>query len=250
LFLCSLSVVDVLSDRYGSHVLESVLFRLPSLLAAESAALNEEPAEALQQSTASTARAQQAWRNVGTHSKASVEGSGPNAKRTPLRAHVFQLVTRLIPDGEWIALASHAHASFALRHIVHILAGETNIKAMADTTGSKPGVVAPSATVDPAIPAYLAGLEELLPWMTQEVVATEADELEATARSASAVPVLQSLLRAVDKSARALGDSSRDGAPVHPARVQLQSMMAKLLQFPGADETQWTPEQVTQSTKK
>lgn len=259
-------MVEVFSDRYGSHVLESVFFRLPALLAEEAAAVAAEESgqgdmsalaakEAAQKvATSLSTRTAAAWRNVGTHSSGSVLASAPDATRTPLRAHFFRLIAAAVPEGQLLSLAQHAHAAFALRHAAHILAGETDIRALADAdSGVKSSSSSSAATPAAAAaawsatsaPSYLVGLEELLPWMVQEVSASAPDELEEAARSASAVPTLQVLLRSADRSAKLA-----TGTGAEAARTHTKTLMAKLIQFRAADEDSWTPENTTQASKK
>lgn len=258
------NVVDVLSDRYGSHVLESVLFRLPALLKAEDEAarggLAEAPRDADARVVRQRAKTEAAWKNVGTHSRGSVAAQSDPAT-LPLRAHFFTLVTHL--EGSWLALAQNAHASFLLRHLIHVLQGEENIQALAgDSAGAaNPAQAAAAAAAATAaavasasgLPAYLLGLEELLPWIVQEVCAGSADELEAAARSPSGAPVLQTLARSMAKLARVYAPTETAPAGsglVGALQTQLQSLCAALLQFQGTNPDNWTPDSLTVTSKK
>lgn len=256
------SIVDVLADRYGSHVVESVLFRLPKLLAEEDAAARngeeESKADADKRMIRQRAKTEAAWKNVGTHSKGTVAQQS-DAATLPLRAHFFTLVSHL--GGSWLSLAQNAHASYLLRHLIHLLQGEEDIKALAvdsvPTPGAKHAAAAAAAAAVSAalsLPAYLLGLEELLPWIVQEVCAASSDDLEAASHNASGAPVLQSLAQAMAKLQRLAlspyggGETSKSGLSA-ALQDQMRLLFARLLQFEGTDSDSWTPESQTVSSK-
>lgn len=246
--LFSHSVLEALSDRYGSHVLEAIFFRMPALLAAEeAAALDSDDTEIAAAAPAagptpaqraSEARAASAWRNVGTHSEANIASARPSQ---PLRGHLFRML--LLAAPRWIELAQHAHASFGLRHLLHLAVGESNLRALYDPNAP---TSTPQSGAQPTVPSYLHGLEELLPLGVQLLLAAPSESVEECTRSASAVPVLQALLRSMHRLVLAYGSDSAAGSAV---RAQMQAVMAKMLRFKGSDD-EWTPENTTQAAKK
>jgi len=273
-------VVDVLADRYGSHVLESVLFRLPALLAAEDAAAREakEAADASATGAAATtvqeearraaltarqiSKMESAWRQMGTHSASSVEFTeGSAISALPLRAHFHALVAGVADN--WATLAQNAHASYSLRHIVHLLQGEQHIQAAAEAADNAghhgaskrphPGHAAAAAASAAAasasllsLPSYLVGLEELLPWVVQEWLAAAHEDLEAVATNASGAPVLSALARSMSVLSRAVRPQAVTSTPAANLVALLaqnqQALLAKLLRLEGADAEAWAAE--------
>ena len=208
------------------------------------------------------AKTEAAWKNVGTHSMGSVAQQS-DAATLPLRVHFFGLMAQL--SGSWVSLAQNAHASYILRHIIHLLQGEVDIQALAaDPVGassssrssSSSSSLSGSALVAPTtgLPSYLLGLEELLPWVVQEVCSAGADEVEAVSRSASGAPVLAALGQAMAKLQGLFspGETASSQAMGLTAALaeQTKTLLAKIVQLEGMDPELWTPEACNQTAKK
>jgi len=238
LFLHALgdNAVGVLSDRCGSHVLESVLFRLPTLLLQEEAVAQHKQSNGADESdeaeeapsatpiiapmdpAAEAAalldrqkRLTQAWRNIGTHSTSSLVSV--DSSLYPLRSFMRQLIIQL--SGQWPKLSLNTHASFMLRHIIHLLMGEKDIRSVSESAASRSShsSSAPSSSHSSSssntatstttlLPSYLDGLEECLPFIGQELLSASTDEFEELSRNGAAVPVLQSIFHAMEKLAQ------------------------------------------------